>query len=431
MHKNTGFNGLFTKRGLVEFCIKYKIQIIFILFLTAHIFLRFYLLFQRADLGFDQIESAWTAKSIIVDKHFLINGPVIKGNSGIYMGPLYYYLITIIYFFTNLDPIASPIFQGIMSVLNLLVLYYVTKKLFGTNVALIAIFINLFSIIVMNADRVQSAYYLIVPMSYLIFYALYKVVCGEAKYILLLGLFMGLAFHIDFTSILYPIFIFLALPFFPRDKETLKYLFLSLLIFIVFLLPSLLSQLTIQHSTPVKFLYLLHNYYHGFHLTRILQLLHDAFISYEQILQFRFLRPLVFLVLPIFSLLYYTTNPKKQSLKLFYLMTLWIIIPWLVLSTYSGELTDYYFSLPRDIAIATLAYITFFLYQRKLFIYKLIPIVFFGIYALYSLQLFFNSNNGNLLKTEANVRKSISKKKVIFFKPSDLESYIYYVYTRQ
>lgn len=135
---------------LIKFCAKYKVQIILFIILAAHIFLRFYLLLDRANFGWDQIDSAWAAKDIIANKHFLINGPVAKGNSGIYMGPLYYYLITIVYFFTNLDPIASPIFAGLMSILNLIIVYQVTKKIFGVNVALVACFINTFSNIILG-----------------------------------------------------------------------------------------------------------------------------------------------------------------------------------------------------------------------------------------------------------------------------------------
>lgn len=418
------------KHPFVIFCAKYKVQLILALILVTHIFLRFYLLKEKSNLTWDQVDSAWAAKSIIVDKHFLINGPVAKGNSGIYMGPIYFYLITIFYFFTNLDPIASPIFQGVLSILNLLVVYIVTKKLFGEKVAIIASIINTFSLVVMNSDRVQSGYYLIVPISYVIFYLLYKAITSKAKYIPYLAIAVGLSFHVDFTSVFYPMLVFLTLPFFLKDRKKIKYLFLSLPLFLLFLLPTIVIDLTTKHSTSNSFWYLFNNYYHGLHPARILQISRDAFISFQQILQFNFFQPFVYLVLPIFITLYYRANPKKQSLILFYLIILWIVIPWVVLSAYSGELTDYYFSLPRDIVIAIIAYITLFLYQRKLFIIKLIPVIFWLAYSVYSLQTFFSYNNGNLIGAESYVKGVIAEKKIVPFKDHSLESYIMYVYKR-
>lgn len=421
--KNLFKISLFVKRN------KWNIILVFIFLL--HIFLRLYLLFQRANFGWDQIDSAWAAKNIIVDKHFIVNGPVAKGNSGIYVGPFYFYLISIFYFFTNLDPIASPIFQSTLSILNLLILFYVTKKIFSSQIALIASIINVFSVTVMNADRVQSAYYLIVPISYLIFYTLYKIICGEIKYIPLLAIFAGLSFHIDFTSVFYPILIFLSLPFFPRNRKTLKYILISIPIFILFFLPSILIEISTKHSTPNNLVYLFQTSYHGLHLRRVLQTVHDGFISFEQILQFRFFRPFIFLILPIFMAVYYMKNSKRQSLLLFYLISLWILVPWLVLSTYAGELTDYYFSLPRDIVIAILAYLTVVLFRRKGTLYKIIPAVFWAVYMVYGLQNFIDTPDGNLLSNENNVRQAIHSKKVINFTQGDPKSYIYYYYTRK
>ena len=422
-------NSIFKK--ISGFCLKYKKQIIFVLLIATHVFLRFYLLLERASLGWDQVDSAWAAKKIIADHEFLLSGPVVKGNSGIYMGPLYFYLVSIFYFFTNLDPVASPIFQAVLSVVNLLILFYVTKKLFGVKAAFWAMAINTFSLTVLNSDRVQSAFYLIVPVSYLIFYTLYNVICGHEKYILPLAVFLGFSSHVDFTSILYPILVLFTLPFFPKTKKTLKYVLFSLPVFFIFLLPSILTVLQKTSSSSNSFLYLFNTFYHGIHLRRILQLSFDAFISIEQILQFRFLRSFVFFVLPIFMVIYRASNRNKKSFLLFYLISLWFLIPWLVMSTYSGELTDYYFSLPRDIVIAICAYLTVFMLRQKRIIFKIAPLFFWIIYALLSLQTFFNGWGGNLTANKEYVKQVIREGKTIPFNDHGLNSYLYYIYTRK
>ncbi len=417
-------------QSIIPFCLKYKVQILFLILLILHIFLRGYNLFQKASLQWDQVDSAWAAKSIIVDKHFLINGPVAKGNSGIYMGPLYFYAISIFYFFTNLDPIASPLFQFSLSIINLAVLFFVTKKLFGTKTAFVAGILNTFSSTVMNSDRTQSAYYLIVTISYLIFFALYKVLSGKIKYIRLLAIFTALSFHVDFTSIFYPILILFALPFFPRNRKTLKEILISIPLFLVFFIPSILMYLINNRSVSNSFTNLFQNSYHGLHLVRILQISHDAFISFEQILEIGFLRSFVFFIPVIFAAVYYFKSPKKQSLLLIYLIGLWTFIPWIILSTYSGELTNYYFSLPMDLVIAILSYLLLFLFQQKNILYKIIPIIFLVFYIKNGIQLFVSAPGGNLLPDEESVRQSIANKQIILYKDHDPISYIYYVYTK-
>lgn len=410
---------------------KHKVVLLFLVLLVLHLFLRFYQLLPRANFGWDQVDSAWAAKKILVDKNLLLNGPVAKGNSGIYMGPLYYYLIAVFYFFTNLDPIASPIFQALLSIINFLVLFIVTKKLFGIKVAFVAGFINTFSNVVIGADRVQSIYYLIPAISYLIFYFLYKTISGYQKNILWLAVFTGLSFHVDFTSVFYPLLIVCALPFFPRNKQTIRYIFLSLPVFLLLILPILISTFVIHGGSSNGYSTLFNTFYHGLHLTRVLQISHDAFISVEQILQFGFFRTFVFLVLPIFMLVYYLEKQQKNSLKLFYLMAIWIVIPWLVLATYAGELTDYYFSLPRDFVIAILAYLSLCLWQNKIWLIKLAPVVFWAAYSFNSLQSFFKPHTGDLLTIEESVKQTIQNKKTITFKDKDPYSYIYYVYSRK
>jgi len=107
------------------------VRFVLVVLFLIHIFFRFYQLEARASLGWDQIDSAWAAKSIVIDRHVPLQGPVAKGNTGIYMGPLYYYLIAPVYWATGMDPIASPIFGAITATINAVIVYWVTKKMFS------------------------------------------------------------------------------------------------------------------------------------------------------------------------------------------------------------------------------------------------------------------------------------------------------------
>src|SRR5438034_8178017 len=112
---------------------------------------------------------------------------VTKGNTGFYIGPVYYYLIALVYWITNLNPIASGIFAGITSICTFLVLFFVTRKLFSFTTALVAVFINTVCFNAIIFDRVQWPVDFIPAVSLLLFYFLYKVITGNPKYLLFLA----------------------------------------------------------------------------------------------------------------------------------------------------------------------------------------------------------------------------------------------------
>ncbi len=165
-------------------------------------------------------------------------------------------------------------------------------------------------------------------------------------------------------------------------------------------------------------------------LERIIQLTRDAFIGGTEIFPFQWLYPVTFLIYVLFMAIYYSKNKNKQSLTLFYLLALWILIPWIVMSTYNGEITDYYFSISRDVFIVSLSYLIFILYMQKLLIIKLIIITLGLFYAYYNTELFFKGNNGNFLSVEQNVRQTIKHNEVIPYDSHDPNYYLQYVYLR-
>lgn len=412
---------------IYKFILKHKIFLFLLILLAFHIFLRFYQLAERTHLGWDQIDTAWAVKKILVDHELILEGVPVKSNTGIYMGPLYYYISSIFYFFTRLDPIASALIAGATSLFSFFVLFFVTKKIFNVNVALIAVFINTFAVFIISNDRVQNGIGLVVPISFLIFYALYRVITKSERYLILLAVVLGFSFHVDFTSILYPIIILLALPLFPRNKKTLYYSLISLLIFIAFIFPTIITELSGDKAQSKSFSILFQTYFHGFHLRRLLQLTHDAFSGYLVIFNFnKILDYIGVLLLTFFAVTYYFTNPKKERLVFLYLAGLWIVVPWVILSTYSGELTNSYFSLPQNIFITSLAFLTYFIFKRKNRFIKILPLVFWGIFAVYGLFEFSKPHGGNYLGLKGSVSEMISQNKTVPYKDKDPHSYMYF-----
>jgi len=418
-----------------KFLTKNKVWVTFLLILIIHSFFRFYQLGSRSPFGWDQVDNAWVAKNIIVDHKWPLLGMQAKQNSGFFIGPFYYYLVAIVYFFTRLDPIASGIFAGITSIFTFFVFYFLTKKLFSSKVALIAIFIHTFSLYIINFDRVQWPVNLIAPVSFIIFFALYKIINGKINYLFLLAAALGFSFHLNFTAVFFPLIILFALPFFPRNKQLLKYSFISLPLFLVWLVPNFLAELGSQNVHTHNLINYLQTYYHGLHFIRILQLTKDAFIEFEGVLiggveALKVIKPIKYALFPIFCLTYFFSKPSRKRFTFCYLVGLWFLIPWLVFSVYSGEISNYYFSSTRPMVIMILAYLTFRLLQLKNLLVKIAVIVFWLFYSFSSTQNFLNSKYQGLDYQRAQVKEAIKKGKVIEFQQGVPESYLYYIYTR-
>lgn len=418
--------------SLKTFLKRYNRWIILFLIFALHLFLRFYQLETRLFFGPDQLESSWAAKGIIVDHVFPLLGPANKLGSGIYIGPLYYYLISIFYFFTGLDPIAAGLFAGATSIFAFFVLFLVTKKLFSFDIALLAVFINTVSFSGVEFDRMQWEINFIPAISLLVLYSLYKVLSNEPKYFLLLAFALGSAFHIHFTiSVFLPIIIILSLPFVPRNKTNLKYFLISLPLFLIWLVPIGIANLNIKNSLMSNTSGYIGASFHGFHLTRFFQLFSAAFIQIESFLTFPVLRLLTYLILPLFFISYCFRKLSRSKVIFCYLALLWFIVPWIVFTTYSGQITDYYFSVNRFIGLIMISYLLMkVITLKKTYIGSFI-IIFLLYYTLFNLDRFMSYRRVGLQNYKAIVRNNIKISKKIEYEFGNPYSYLYWLYTEK
>lgn len=410
--------------------IKLDLAFFVLVFIFAlNLFLRFYELETKSPFGWDQVIGAWEAKNIIIDHRFPILGYQAKLNSGFYIGPFYYYLIIPFYFFTGLDPIASPIIAGFTSIFIFWILFYVVKNIFSINTALIAVFINTVSIYSTVFERTQWNVNFIPIISLLIFYSLYKILTGNEKYILLLGISLGFFFHLHLTAIFFLFIIALILPIFPRTKNSLKYIFISLPLFLILMLPALLAFL-LGNKIGSGAMQYGNTYFLGVHLRRVMQLTGEAFIQFESFLMLDAIKPLKFILIPLFIFVYLYRNLSKEKIILCYLVLIWFLVPWFIMSTYGGELTDYYFSANRFIALMVISFLLSKLFLSKYLLARIALILLMIYYSIFNLNQFMLFKSGNNLSDERRkVSEAISKGELIEFKEGLAGPYLYYLYT--
>jgi 4-amino-4-deoxy-L-arabinose transferase-like glycosyltransferase len=419
---------VFKKTG--KLLLKNKYLIILIGIFASEIFFRFYQMDIKNPFGYDQVDNAWAAKNIIVNHGFPLVGMVAKGNSNIYIGPAYYYMIAVAYWIFNLNPIASAVMAGLTSIFTFWVIFYVAKKMFSMEVALFAVFINTFFLPAIMFDRVQWPVNFIPSISLLIFYVLYKITLGDVKKIIVLALLVGFSFSIHFTSIFYPVIIILALPFFPRNRETIKYILLAVPLFLLCLMPNIIYQLQ-QKSGGSNFTSYLHDYYHGFHLTRVKQLTGDALIQFNAYSFIDKLVPLKFIIVPLFFLAYLYKSVSREKLIFCYLILLWFIVPWFVFAMYSGEISDYYFSINRFIALLIVAYFFGRIWKIKNVIPKIAVIIVLIYIAFINVTAYLPYKDNSLAEREKDILQKIDRGEIIHLQVGVPDSYVYYYYMMQ
>ena len=408
-----------------------KYTILIACLFICHIFFSFYNLEKWASFHWDQIDNAWASARIILAHKYPLVGMVAKANSGIYIGPLYYYLTALFYSITRLDPIASPLLASFTTVFSFVTVALVTRRLFNEKIALLSCFIYTFSSYITGFERSQWPVNFIAPISLLIFYYIYKVITeGKPKYFIYLSLLLGLSFQIHFTSIFYPLIVFLCFPFFPRNKKTILFVAASIAIIVVSLMPQIVyyTQANSHNANSIGSYF--HTFYHGFHLRRFLQLAPDAFIKFVSILNtpYEFLRSSAFLFIPVFMFLYLHEHIDKKRMKLCYLLFLWIIVPWVIFSTYKGELSDYYFTLQMYTDIFVLAYISIWIWEQKFIVGKIFIAGFWIYFGITNTQKFFRTENGNLITDRPLVKQAVEVGRQIGFTDGDPQSYLYFYY---
>jgi 4-amino-4-deoxy-L-arabinose transferase-like glycosyltransferase len=402
---------------------------VFILLFTINLFFRFYDLEGRTEFRWDQVDNAWVAKDIIIDHKLPLVGMVAKQNTGFYIGPLYYYFITPFYWVFNLDPISAGVIAGVSSVITFLGIFYFTKKLFSLETSLVALFLYTFSLPFINADRFQWPVNFLPVISFAILYSLYRSITVSYSYLFLLAFFLGISFNLHFTAVFFLIAILFSLPLFRFNKDIIKYFFISLLIIVLFLIPNIVYEIRSGGASGSSIITYITAYYHGFHLRRMLQIAQDAFLEFGEFSILSIVKPLRFLLFPFFAILYLREKLDHKRLVLVYLMGLWIIVPWVIFSVYSGEITNYYFSITRPIAIVSLAFLISYFLQSRHLIFRIFTVLFLSLYLFINIQGFFSFNIEGLSYHRKKVLDAIKEGRVIQFQQGVPESYIYFYYT--
>lgn len=163
--------------------------------LAIALFFRTYKVVERFEFAHDGDLYSWIVKDIVVNKHARLIGQLTSA-PGIFIGPLFYYLITPFFILFEMDPVGAIVPITIIGMLNVASYYFVFSKVFNKKVGLIAAFLEAVLISEVNFDR------WVVPSTptnlWLIwmFYTTFMLLKGNRKVYPILGLLIGTIWHI-------------------------------------------------------------------------------------------------------------------------------------------------------------------------------------------------------------------------------------------
>jgi len=107
-----------------------------ILLLVLGAWLRFNRLSELLYFNMDEERDAFIVKRILVNHHFTLIGGAIPG--GIYLGPAFYYLTSLPFLISKLNPVGLGIAASTLGVFSIWLIFKVGEKLFNYKVGLIA-----------------------------------------------------------------------------------------------------------------------------------------------------------------------------------------------------------------------------------------------------------------------------------------------------
>ncbi len=332
------------------------------------LFFRTYQIVERFEFAHDADLYSWIVKDIAVDHHFRLIGQLTSA-PGIFIGPLFYYSLVPFFLLTHMDPIGALIPVTILGLLTIFSYYFVLSKLFKKEVGLIAAFLYSVLLVTVGADRWVVPTVTTSIWSIWYFYTLIMISRGNFYILPLLGVLIGLIWHIHIalipTLIAVPLAIVISKKL-PNFKQSL-YFFTT---FFILSLPLIGFELRHHFSQTLS---LANNFTtplpgpSGFFklklvLDMIVRNTNSLFFSPQSFnLTNNILFVLIILLSPILLI-----KTKLIHLKELIPLYIWIIGPVVFFSISSSPISEYYFANIGVIFITILSLLLYLIYKSSM-----------------------------------------------------------------
>lgn len=177
--------------------------------LVIGIYARFHHLFSYAVFTYDQGRDMLVVRDLIVNHKLVLIGPV-TGIAGVFVGPFFYYFLSIPFIFSGGHPLSGAVAVALTGVITVIIIYWTAVKVFDRTTGTIAALLASFSPFLVFYSRFAWNPNIAPFFAVLFYFALVKVCQGKQKYVWLLGASLGLALQLEASSAFFYIPTFLS-----------------------------------------------------------------------------------------------------------------------------------------------------------------------------------------------------------------------------
>lgn len=182
------------------------------IFLVIFFIALFFRVYKPAELflySHDQDLAGWFIRDVLENGHLRLIGQE-TSTQGIFIGPLYYYLLIPFYLLFGMDPIGGVALITILGMFSVWSIYFVFSRVFGQKEGLIASFFYTISFYTIFNDREVVPTMPVLVWTIWYFYALNLIMKGKQKKgFFVAGILIGLIWHFNVALILLAVLILL------------------------------------------------------------------------------------------------------------------------------------------------------------------------------------------------------------------------------
>lgn len=205
--------------------------------------------FRFKNIGYDLIFNYDTARDILVVRDIVVNhkitllGPT-TAIEGLFVGPLFYYLLVIPFILSGGDPVSGAVMTAIFGIITIFLGYYFVKEIFKSRrLGILSAYFIAFSPLLISYSRFPLNPNQF-PMTILLFYLfLYKVGQGKTRYLPVVSFLLGISFNFEISTAIFLLPTIVLYIVWNKIKVTLKNYIISLSVLIATLLPQLFFEL--------------------------------------------------------------------------------------------------------------------------------------------------------------------------------------------
>jgi hypothetical protein len=205
---------------------KFKHLLLIIIFGTAFL-VRFYNYENRITFGPEQAMSLITSGRMITEKFTLLgNQNLLRETSSghsLFAGAIFNYSLIPLQIIFNFEALPITSYFTLLNLLSALILYFVTKKIFGEKVAIFTIVLFLFNAIsVYHSMFIWNQNYAFLLGALTIYYLYLLKMKVKIKYFLILGLLSGIGYTFQDVFIFSAFFVLFIALVFAKNKKILN-----------------------------------------------------------------------------------------------------------------------------------------------------------------------------------------------------------------